>query len=448
MEVFKPTIQLSDHFTYRKLLRFTMPTVLMMLFASFYVIVDGLFVSNCIGKDAFAAVNLIWPFPMIIGALGYMFGVGGCALVSKTLGEDDAKRARGLFSMFCLSALIYSILLSVIGFFFIDDVARFLGATEGQILDDCVTYGRLIMLSMPFFVLQTMFQPFMIAAERPSWGLIITFIAGCVNIIFDFVFIVLLHKEVAGAGWATLCSQMTGALLPMAYFWLKKPSDLYFSTPIFDLKAFKKACANGASEFIVNASVPIVNLLYVFALWRIGSVDGVGAYGVIMYVNVIFFSVYTGFSMGSAPVISYNYGAQRMSEVQNVKRRVLKILFVSAILVTLTAELLAPLVAWGFADGDTIFREIIYEAFAWYALSFAIAPFNIYASSFFTALNDGKVSAIISFSRILVFQIGAMLLLPLWLGIHGFWVALPVAELLCLTVTAYFYITRKKQYNY
>lgn len=441
-------IQLSDHFTYSKLLRFTMPTVLMMLFASIYVIVDGLFVSNCIGKDAFAVVNLIWPFPMIIGALGYMFGSGGCALVSKTLGEGDAQRARCLFSMFSLSALSYSILLSAIGIFFIDDVARLLGATEGQMLDDCVTYGKLIMLSMPFFVLQTMFQPFMIAAEKPAWGLAITFVAGCVNIIFDAVFIWLLNMKVAGAGWATLASQMTGALLPVSYFWLKKPSDLYFSTPIFDLKAFKKACTNGASEFIVNASVPIVNLLYVYSLWRIGSVDGVGAYGVIMYVNVIFFSVYTGFSMGSAPVVSYNYGAQRMSEVQNIKRRVLKILLVSAVIVTLIAELLAPLVAWGFAHGDVDFKNMIYEAFAWYAVSFLLAPFNIYASSFFTALNNGTVSAIISFSRILLFQIGAMALLPLWFSIHGFWVALPVAELLCLLVTLYFYRTNKSRYKY
>ncbi len=443
-----PEIQLSDHFTYQRLLRFTMPTVLMMLFASFYVVVDGLFVSNCIGKDAFASVNLIWPFPMIIGALGYMFGSGGCALVSKTLGEGNVKRARGFFSMFCLSALSYSVLFSAIGFFFIDGVARFLGATEGPMLDDCVTYGRRIMLSMPFFVLQTMFQPFMIAAERPAWGLSITFASGLVNILFDAIFIVLLHMEVAGAGWATLLSQMTGALLPIVYFGIKKPSNLYLIWPIFDLKTFCKACSNGLSEFVVNASMPIVNLLYVFALWRIAGEDAVGAYGVIMYVNVIFFSVYTGFSMGSAPVISYNYGAQRMSEVQNVKRKVLKILIVSAIIVTVSAELLAPFVARGFAHGDIAFRNMIYEAFALYSLSFAIAPFNIYASSFFTALNNGKVSAIISFSRILLFQIGAISLLPLWFGIHGFWVALPVAELLCLLVTVYFYGTNKSRYKY
>lgn len=448
MEVFKSSIQLSDHFTYRKLLRFTMPTVLMMLFASFYVIVDGLFVSNCIGKDAFAAVNLIWPFPMIIGALGYMFGSGGCALVSKTLGEGDAKRARGLFSMFCLSALSYSVLFSAVGLFFIEEVTRFLGATEGQMMNDCITYGHLIMFSMPFFVLQTMLQPFMIAAERPAKGLAITFVAGMVNIILDAIFIGLLNMKVAGAGLATLLSQITGALLPLAYFSLRKPSNLYLIWPIFDLKAFWKACTNGLSEFVVNASMPIVNLLYVFALWRIGGEDAVGAYGVIMYVNVIFFSVYTGFSMGSAPVISYNYGAQRMSEVQNVKRRVLKILLVSAIIVTSTAELLAPLVSWGFAGGDIEFRDMIYEAFALYALSFAIAPFNIYASSFFTALNNGKVSAVISVSRILLFQIGAMSLLPLWFDIHGFWVALPVAELLCLFVTIWFYRANKTRYNY
>lgn len=441
-------MQLSDHYDYRKLLRFTMPTVLMMLSVSVYVMVDGLFVSNCVGKQAFAAVNLIWPFPMLIGAMGYMFGTGGSALVAKTLGEGNLDRARKLFCMNVLAATFMGGLLSLIGSRYIEDMSRLLGATEGQMLNDCITYGQLIMWAMPFYVVQTMFQPFMIAAEKPGWGLIINFVAGFANFILDIVLIVIFKMGVEGAGWATLISQAIGAILPIFFFGFMKPSNLYFSSPVVDLKALWKVCTNGSSEFIVNASLPLVNLLYVLSLWRDFGEDGVGAYGVIMYVNVIFFSVYTGFSMGSAPIVSYNYGAQNMSEVQNVRKKIFRILLVSSVMVTVCAEALSPLLSWAFSHGDAGFKTVILEAFCLYALSFLIAPFNIYASSFFTALNNGKVSAMISFSRILFFQIGAMLLLPIWLGIHGFWIALPVAELLCLVVTVYYYKTLKSIYNY
>lgn len=441
-------IQLSDHFDYWRLLRFTMPTVLMMLFSSFYGVVDGLFVANYAGKTAFAAVNLIWPYPMVIGALGYMFGTGGCALVSKTLGEGNSPKSRGYFTMLLIVAFSIGCLISTIGYFYVEDVVRFLGATEGELWNDCVVYGKLIMCSMPFFIMQTMFQPFMIAAEKPTWGFGIILAAGLININLDALLIAFFNKGVEGAGVATLISQVCGTLLPCLFFALHKPSNLYFSKPIFNWQALRKACTNGSSEFIVNASMPIVNLIYVYLLWKTCGENGVGAYGVIMYVNVVFFSVYTGFSMGSAPIISYNFGAGKMSEVQNVKKRIIKILGVSAVSVVVLAELLAPLVAKGFAHGDANFRNMIYEAFALYAISFLVAPFNIFASSFFTALNNGRVSAIIAFSRIFLFQIGAMLLLPIWLGTNGYWAALPVAEALCLITTIYFYVTRKPIYNY
>lgn len=443
-----PEIRLSDHFTYCRLLRFTMPTVLMMLFASIYVVADGLFVANGTGKTAFAAVNLIWPFPMIIGALGYMFGTGGCALVSKILGEGDAERARGYFSMIVLVAFTSGVLLASFGYIYVEDMSRLLGAEGGIVLDSCVSYGQLIMTAIPLFIMQVMFQPFMIAAEKPKWGLTIIIFAGVVNVILDYILIIKFNQGVAGAGYATLISQAVGALLPILFFWFLKPLNLYFSLPRFNWKALWRACVNGSSEFIINASMPIVNLLYVGALWRIGGEDAVGAYGVIMYVNVVFFSVYTGFSMGSAPIVSYNFGAGVMKEVRNIRRLMVRLLSCSSLAIFAVAEFLAPMVAWSFAGGDSTFEGVIYEAFALYSVSFLFAPFNIYASSFFTALNNGRISAIIAFSRVLLFQIGAMMLLPLCFDIHGFWLALPTSEFLCLIVTYIYYIRYKPYYNY
>lgn len=445
----RKSIQISDHFTFRKLLIFALPTILMMLTASLYAVVDGLFVANYAGKASFAAVNLIWPFPMIIGAFGYMFGSGGCALVSKILGECNKTRARGIFTSLVILAFLSSLLLSVGGYIHIEDVVIYLGVSEGNNLyDECVVYGRLIMCSMPFFVLLITWQPFMIAAEKPQWGLIITFISGGVNIILDTIFIYFMNKGVIGAGIATLISQMVGAILPIFYFIFWKPSDLYFSRPIWDWSAIKKVCANGLSEFIINVSMPIVNLLYIFFLWQIAGENGVGAYGVIMYVNMVFFSVFTGFSMGTAPIISFHLGARQMNEVKNIRKLSFYFLTISALSIVILSQLLAPFIAYGFSREDDIFRNVIYEAFAIYAFSFLFAPFNIFASSFFTALNNGRISAAIAISRILFFQVGAMLLLPIWFHLHGFWMSLPVAEILCLCLTIYFYKTRQSIYNY
>lgn len=442
-------IKLSDHFTYIRLLRFTMPTILMLLSASLYGVVDGLFIANCAGKTAFAAVNLIWPFPMLLGAIGYMFGAGGCALVSKTMGEGYYERARSYFTMLTITAVACGFLFASIGIFFIDDIANMLGAKSGMIHVNCVVYGRYIMAAMPLFILQCMFQPYMIAAEKPKWGLAIIFVAGCVNVLLDYYFLYNKNMGVAGAGLATMISQAVGAVLPMFLFVGKKHSKLYFVSKIkIEPLVLAKTCANGASEFIVNASMPFVNLLYVYALWKVAGEDGVGAYGVIMYVNIVFFSFYNGLAMGSSPIISFHYGAHQMYEVRNVKRIVFCLLSISGLLLFVVAELTSPMIAGLFSKGDEVFGDIIERSFSLYALSFLFAPYNIYASAFFTALNNGKVSAAISFSRILFFQVGALLTLPIWFGIDGFWMALPIAEVLCLGLSIFLYLKFKPLYNY
>ena len=444
------TIQLSDHFNNRKLLRFTAPTILMMVFASVYGVVDGLFVSNAAGKTAFAAINLIWPSPMALGAIGYMFGTGGCALVSKILGEGDEKRARSYFTAITLVAFFFGTFLASAGYALVEKVAIMLGAHDPVLLDYSVRYGRIIMMALPLFILQCLFQPFLIAAEKPGWGLMVTLFAGLVNILLDYLLVYKLNQDirlkVEGAGWATLGSQFIGAVFPIILFALNRGQKLYFSRPAITWEALLKSCSNGLSEFVINISAPLVNLLYVSMLLRQAGENGVGAYGVIMYVNVVFFGVYTGYSMGCAPIVSYHYGARNVREIVNVLRRSLLMMSVFAVAVFIAAEFFANNVASMFAGYDKEFQHIVYQAFSIYSISFLFAPFNIYGSSFFTAMNNGKASAVISISRVLVFQALAVLLLPRLFGTTGFWIALPVAELLTLLVTWYCFHACRKIY--
>lgn len=443
----KQAIQLSEHFTRRRLLRFTAPTILMMLFSSVYGVVDGLFVSNYTGKQGFAAVNLIWPFPMLLGAVGYMLGTGGCALVSKTMGEGQIEKTRSYFTMITLVALGLGVLLATFGYLLVDNVAKLLGARD-EVLRMGIEYGRWIILALPFFILQCMFQPFMVAAEKPWQGFGIVVMVGVVNVAFDYWLICVRGFGVWGSGLATFLSQIVGAVLPLLLFVYYKPAGLHFGKPVFEWTALRKACTNGISEFVVNASMPLVNLLYVYLLLHTVGEDGVGVYGVIMYVNIVFFGIYNGYSMGSAPIVSFHYGANNMDEVRNVRKISIRLLLLSALALWSVAEIAAWPIARLFAGYDYEFESMVKTAFALYAFSFLLAPFNIYASSFFTALNNGKVSAIISFSRILLFQTGTVLILPLCIGTNGFWLALPVAELLCLIVTVHFFSFCKPKYNY
>ena len=440
----KQKIQLSDHFDDSRLIRFVLPCIGTMLFTSIYGIVDGLCVSNFVGKTAFAAVNLIMPVPMLVGTVGFMLGTGGSAIVGITLGEGDKARADRYFSLFMSTALIAGIVLSVLGMLLLRPVALMLGA-EGEMLDYALRYGRVLMLSLPTFILQNMFQSFFVTAEKPHLGFYFTVGAGCTNMVLDVLLVGILHWSVEGAAIATMLSQVVGGLLPVFYFLNRKNTSLlHLCRTQFEGGVLLKACVNGSSELMTNLSMSLVNILYNYQLLRFAGEDGVAAYGVIMYASFLF----VGYAVGSAPIVSYHYGANNRKEVNNLYRKSLKLIGVVAVVMTIGSMFIIPHVARFFVGYDENLLILTTRAFRLYGLSFLIMGFNVYASSFFTALGDGVTSALISFLRTLLFQVAAVLLLPLLLGIDGIWLAVTAAELAALLVSTGLFITRDQQFHY
>lgn len=440
-------IQLSDHFTYNKLLRFVFPSIIMMVFTSIYSVVDGLFVSNFAGKTAFAAVNLIMPVLMGMGTVGFLIGTGGSAVVAKTLGEGKREKANAYFSMLIYVTIAIGALLTVISFIFIRPISELLGAS-GQMLDYCVLYGRILISFQTAFMLQCAFQNFMVVAEKPKFGLLITVGSGLTNIVLDALFVAVFKWGIAGAAAATVISQVVGAVVPIIYFSRKNNSLLRITKPIFDFKILLKVCTNGSSELMTNLSASLVNILYNFQLMKIAGENGVAAYGVIMYVNFIFSAVYFGYAIGSAPVVSFNYGAANSVELKNLFRKSLFITGIFGLLMFTSSQLLAfPLAKW-FVGYDAELFELTAHGFKVYAISFLISGFNVFSSAFFTALNNGAVSAAIAFMRTLVFQLIAILVLPELLGIDGVWFAIVAAEVLALIVSIIFFIAKRKKYKY
>ena len=440
-------IQLSEHFTYKKLLRFILPSIIMMVFTSIYSVVDGIFVSNFVGKSAFASVNLIMPYLMGISALGFMIGTGGSAFVSKTLGEGKKKLANQYFSMLVTITAIGGFVLSVLSFIFMRRIVMAFGAA-GDLIDYCTLYGRISCISLTAFMLQNVFQSFFVAAGKPQLGLKVIVAAGCTNIVLDALFIGVLHFGIAGAAFATMTSEFIGGLLPVVYFFRKNDSLLHFVKPVFDRRVFLKTCTNGSSELMTNLSMSLVNALYNLQLMKIAGENGVAAYGVIMYANFIFAAIYLGYSMGSAPITSYNYGAGNHSELKNMLKKSLSLIAVTGVCLTLISEFFAHPLINIFVGYDADLFAMTLHGFRLYAFVFLINGFNIWASSFFTALNNGVVSGMIAFLRTLLFQIGCIMLLPILLGLNGIWMGVVVAEMLTLIVTIYFLRSRKKVYHY
>ena len=440
-------IQLSEHFTYRKLLRFTLPSIVMMVFSSIYGVVDGVFVSNFVGAEAFAAVNLIMPFLMILGAVGFMLGTGGSALVSYTMGAGDTKRANEIFSLLIYVLIAVGAVFTLGGIAIMEPMARFLGADE-QMLPICVSYGRIVLAALIPFMLQNTFQSFLITAERPHFGLYITIAAGVSNMVLDALFIAVFRWGVAGAALATSISQFVGGIIPLIYFIFPNKSKLRLCPAKFDLGVLVKAGTNGSSEFMSNISMSVVNMLYNWQLMRLLGATGVAVYGVIMYVNFIFVAIFLGYSIGSAPIVGYHYGAQNQKELQGLLRKSLCLTTVMSLVLTAAALLLARPLSLIFTSYDPVLLETTVHAFSVYSLSFLLVGFNIFASSFFTALNDGAISALISFARTLVFQVAAVLLLPLILGIDGVWGAVIAAEGLALILSAACLLGKRKKYGY
>lgn len=440
-------IQLSEHFTLKKLIQFVLPSIIMMIFTSIYSVVDGLFVSNYAGKTALAAINLILPLLMGLSALGFMIGTGGSAIVAKTLGEGKKKEANEYFSMLVYITLGGGILLAILGALIVPFIATALGAT-GELHRDCVIYARITFISMPAFMLQNVFQSFFVAAEKPKLGLGVIVTAGLTNMVLDYLFVGVLGYGLIGAAVATVCGEMIGGFFPILYFGRKNSSLLRLGKTHFNGAILRKTCTNGSSELMTNLSSSIVNSLYNIQLMKLAGQDGVAAYGTIMYVNFIFLAIFFGYSIGSAPIVSYHYGAGNHAELKNLFKKSLTLISTWGILLVLLAQLLAHPLSMLFVGYDAALLAMTEHGFRIYGLVYLISGFNIFGSSFFTALNNGGVSAAISFLRTLLFQVAAVTLLPILFGINGIWSSISVAELLTLCVTVTFFLTQKKKYHY
>ena len=440
-------IQLSDHFSYQTLFRFTLPSIAMMIFTSIYGVVDGFFVSNYAGKTPFAALNLIFPFIMILGTMGFMIGTGGSALVASQLGQGDEKQANRTFSMMVLFTVLTGVVLTVLGLVFVRPVAILLGATENMV-EDCVLYGSVcIAFTMPF-MLQNVFQSFLAAAEKPRLGLAVTVAAGLTNCVLDALFIAVFQWGLAGAALATGLGQLVGGVLPLIYFARPNSSLLRLTRTRLERRPLLKACANGSSELMSNISSSLVSVLYNWQLMRFIGEDGVSAYGVLMYVQFIFIAIYLGYSIGSAPIVSYHYGAGNHAELKNLRRKGFTLTGFGGVVLTLIALLLSSPLARLFVGYDPELYALTVHALRLFSFSFLLCGFNIYASGFFTALNNGGVSAAISFLRTLVFQSLSVILLPLLFGMDGIWLAITLAEVLACFVSLLFLKSKQKTYQY
>ncbi len=428
---------LDGHFSYGRLLRFTGPSVVMMVFVSIYGVVDGIFVSNFVGKTPFAAVNLIFPCLMIFAALGFMVGTGGSALIGKTLGEGDGERAKRLFTMLITLSAVGAVALSVVGIVFLRPIASLLGA-EGAMLEDCVTYGRVLLIGLPAFILQNEFQSFFVTAGKPRLGLFVTVAAGMTNIVLDALLVAVFRGGLVGAALATVLSQAVGGVLPLLYFGRRNTSLLGFCRFTVEWQAVWRVCLNGSSELMTNLSMSLVNMLYNVRLLAMAGENGIAAYGVIMYVNFVFISVFIGYAVGCAPPVSFHFGAGNRGELRSLLRKSLVLLSVAGAVLTVIAFLTAAPLSGVFVGYDDALYDMTLRAFRLYALSFLLAGLNIFGSAYFTALNNGLVSAVLAFSRTLVLQLAALYLLPLWWGLDGIWLAMVVAELGSLVMTTAF----------
>ncbi len=440
-------IELSEHFTYEKLIKFTIPTIIMMIFTSIYGVVDGIFVSNVVGSDSFAAVNLIMPALMIFGTIGFMIGTGGSALVSKTIGEGDIKKANRYFSMLIYLLIIVGLILSIIAVVTVKPMSKLLGA-EGKILEECITYGTVLIMFLIPFVLQNCFQSFLIVAEKPTFGLVISIITGISNMILDWVFMYVLKQGIFGAALATGISQTIGGIVPLIYFIRPNKSKLRLVKTKIEWKAILQACVNGSSEMLTNLSLSLVNMLYNMQLMKYIGADGVVAYGIIMYVGFIFVGTYLGYSIGTAPIIGFHYGAGNTDELKSLLKKSIKLIGITSLIMTIIAEITSKILASIFVSYDIELLNMTANAIRIFSISYLISGFNIFSSSFFTALNNGIVSAAISFLRTLLFQIAMIFILPAIWGVNGIWLAVVFAEILALIVSIIFLYINREKYQY
>lgn len=444
----KQQIQLSDHFTYSRLIRFTLPSICMMIFTSVYGMVDGFFVSNIAGKTAFASLNLIVPFLQILGGVGAMLGVGGGALVAKSLGEGAVLKARQYFTMMMYLMLGTSIFFTVAGIAVLRPVAYLFGATDAMI-GDVMTYGTICLLFNTAMQAQYTFQNYLIVAEKPKLALGVVIAAGVTNMVLDYVLMAVIPMGIAGAALATGLSQCIAGIIPFIWFLSKKNrSALRFTKTKLEIRPMLLACGNGASEMLSSVSGSITGVLYNFQLMKYAGENGVAAYGVVMYAAFIFLGIFNGYSQGSTPIVGYHYGAQNYKEIKSILKRSLIMLGSAAVLLTMSAVLLARSIASVFVGYDVELLNMTAHAFVICAIPFLVMWFNMYTSSFFTALNNGAVSAAISFVRALVFPVICIMVMPMIWKIDGVWYSLVSSEILSVFVSLSFLLGKRKLYKY
>lgn len=452
----KERIHLYEHFHYRKLIRFVFPSVMMMVFVSIYGIVDGFFVSNFVGEIPFAALNLIFPLIMILGAVGFMLGVGGNAVVSKSLGEGDNKRANRIFSMLIYTTVAVGAILSLIGILIARPIAQLFAQTEKtmtaeqkeELVEYCVTYARIILSVLPAFMLQNAFQGFFVTAEKPRLGLFVTLTAGCTNMVLDALFVALFHWGLVGAAVATALSQVVGGVLPVFYFARKNDSLLKLGKTKLEWKTLGGVCINGSSELITNLSLSFVTMLYNAQLMRLEGYMGVSAYGIIQYIGFIFVAVFLGYSIGIAPIVGYHYGAKNHAELKNVFKKSMILTALLGTLMTLVSIAGAHPFSWIFANSNKELLDLTKHGMRIYSFCYLVCGFNIFASAFFTALGNGGISLLISFVRMFACQVAAVLILPIFLGTNGVWMAFAVAEIVTLFLSISLFVIYRKRYHY
>ncbi len=440
-------INLSDNFNYGKLLRFTFPSIIMLVFSSVYGVVDGYFVSNYAGKTSFAAVNFIMPVLMILGCIGFMFGTGGGALIAKTLGEKNDKKANEIFTMIVAVSVGVGVFLTVLGIALMPLISLLLGA-DGKMLDDSVLYGRIVTIGLPFYILQYEFQCLFATAGKPKLGLYVTAAAGVTNMVLDYLLVAVFPLGIIGAAAATAFSQFVGGVIPLIYFLRENSSLLRFTKFKFDGRALFKTCTNGSSEFLSNIAMSVVSMLYNRQLMRYAGEDGVSAYGVLMYVGMIFMAVFVGYSVGVAPIVGYNYGAQNKEQLKNILRKSTVVIFVTAVIMFAASEFLSAPLSRIYVGYDQNLLEITVDAFKIFSFAFLFSGFAIFGSSFFTALNDGLTSALISFFRTLVFQAASVLIFPLIWDLDGIWISIVAADVMAVALTLVFVFAKRKKYGY
>ena len=441
-------MQFDTHFTVKKLLSAAFPLIVMMIFTSLYSVADGLFLSNFAGKEAFAAVNFIMPYLMFFPSTGFLFGSGGSALIAKRLGEKRDREADEIFTTLLGVSALTGLVLAILGLIFLRPVAELQGA-EGALLQNSLLYGRIYLLGTPASVVQFEFESLYPASGKNKLGLWATVASGGLNIVLDAIFLGVFSWGIRGAAVATILSQWLGGLLPFFYYRSRRNTSLLHLVRCRPrIREMGRVCTNGASEMVNNISNSVVSLLYNVQLLRLAGDDGIAAYGVMMYINFLFTAVFWGYVSGAAPIVSYHYGAGNHRELKSLLRQSLLLLSSGSLLMFLLSVLLARPVSSIFVGYDPVLFQMTIRGFRLFSLSFLFAGLSIFGSSFFTALNNGLISAILSFSRVFLFQVPAVLLLPRFFELDGIWLSAAVAEFFTALMGGIFILAKRKKYHY